>query len=152
MIDRGLDVRAHVHTGWWLDTGKKDDMLEANRIILSSLRGRIDGEVDDSSRLEGDVIVEPGAKVVRSRIIGPAIIGADAVVVDSQVGPFMAVGQACRVESSDVDHSIMLTGSRLIGVRRVTESILGKESEVVRDAGAAGDYRFLIGDQSSVGV
>jgi glucose-1-phosphate thymidylyltransferase len=152
MIDRGLDVRAHIHTGWWLDTGKKDDMLEANRVILDSLEARVEGEVDASSRIEGKVVVAEGAKVVRSRIRGPVIVGENAVIVDSYVGPFTAIGDGCRVEESEVDHSILLAGSRIVGVERVTDSILGREAEVVRDPSSPKAYRFLIGDQSSVGV
>ena len=152
MIDQGLDVRAHVHEGWWLDTGKKDDMLEANSTILESLPPHVDGEVDDASQVQGKVTIEAGAKVVRSRIRGPVIIGEHAVIVDSYVGPFTAIGSGCRVESSEVDHSILLAGSRLIGVRPVTDSILGREAQVVRDATSPQAYRFLIGDQSSVGV
>jgi len=152
MIDNGFDVRPHIHTGWWLDTGKKDDMLEANRVILDALEASVDGEVDEDSQLQGKVTIAAGAKVVRSRIRGPVIIGSDAVIVDSYVGPFTAIGDACVVESSEIEHSILLTGSRIVGVRRVTDSILGREAEVVRDASAPQAYRFLIGDQSSVGV
>lgn len=152
MVDRGLVVRAEIHEGWWLDTGKKDDMLQANRVILEALSGRLEGEVDADSRIEGKVIVEAGAKVVRSRIRGPVIVGHQAVVVDSYIGPFTAVGNGCVIESSEVDHSILLTGARIIGVKRVTDSILGREAEVVRDASSPQAYRFLIGDQSNVGV
>jgi glucose-1-phosphate thymidylyltransferase len=152
MIDGGLDVRAQIHTGWWLDTGKKDDMLEANRVILESLVGRIDGEVDGDSELQGRVVVEAGAKVVRSRIRGPVIVGEDALIVDSYIGPYTAIGNRCRVEESEVEHSILLTGSRLTGVRPVADSILGREAEVALDSTTPKAYRFLIGDQSSVGV
>ncbi len=152
LIDQGMDVRPHVHTGWWLDTGKKDDMLEANRVILESLEANILGEVDDASQIEGKVVVGAGAKVVRSRIRGPVIIGSQAAIVDSYVGPFTAIGDGCVIEESEVEHSILLTGSRIVGVRRVCDSILGREAEVVRDASSPQAYRFLIGDQSSVGV
>lgn len=152
MIDQGLVVRAEIHEGWWLDTGKKDDMLQANRVILESLNGRLEGEVDADSRIEGKVIVEAGAKVVRSRIRGPVIVGHQAVVVDSYIGPFTAIGNGCVIEESEVDHSILLTGARIVGVKRVTDSILGREAEVVRDTSSPQAYRFLIGDQSNVGV
>jgi glucose-1-phosphate thymidylyltransferase len=152
MIDRGLDVRPHLHTGWWLDTGKKDDMLEANRIILETLDPRVDGDVDPASRIEGRVVVEAGASVVRSHIRGPAIVGAGARVVDSYIGPFTAVGDGCRVESSEVQHSILLADSRLIGVRPVIDSLLGRRAEAVRDGSVPVAYRFMIGDESSVGV
>lgn len=152
MIDSALDVRPHIHTGWWLDTGKKDDMLEANRVVLDTLSPRIDGDVGAESTIEGRVVVESGAKVVRSQIRGPVIVGEGAEITDSVVGPYVAVGDSCRIDSSEVDHSILLPGARLAGVRRATDSILGRGAEVVRDGASPGAYRFMIGDDSSVGV
>lgn len=152
MIDKGLHVASRVFDGWWLDTGKKDDMLDANRVVLETLVPSVDGEVDEGSRVQGRVVVEAGAKVVRSDIRGPAIVGAGARIVDSYIGPSTAVGPDCVIEDSEIEHSIMLTGSRLSGVRRVTDSIIGRGAEVVRNPGAARAYRFMIGDESSVGV
>jgi glucose-1-phosphate thymidylyltransferase len=152
MVDRGLKVVPHVLQGWWLDTGKKDDMLEANRTVLETIDTLIVGEVDADSRVEGRVIVDEGAKIVRSHIRGPAAIGPGAQIVDSYVGPFSAVGAGCVVESSEIEHSILMTSSRLSGVRRVTDSILGRGAEVVRDTSTPRAYRFMIGDESSVGV
>jgi glucose-1-phosphate thymidylyltransferase len=152
MIDRGLHVASRVVDGWWLDTGKKDDMLEANRIVLETLEPSVDGEVDSDSQITGRVLVETGAKIVRSHIRGPAVIGRGARVVDSFVGPSTAIGAECVVEDSEVEHSILLPGARLTGVRRVTDSILGRGAEVVRNPGSPRAYRFMIGDESSVGV
>jgi glucose-1-phosphate thymidylyltransferase len=152
MVDGGLKVLAHIHEGWWLDTGKKDDMLEANRVILETIERRLDGEVDGDSSVGGRVIVEAGAKVVRSQIRGPAVIGAGAEVSDSYIGPFTAVGEGCRVASSEVEHSILLGDSKLIGVARVTDSILGRGAEIVRGEGQPRAYRFMVGDLSSISV
>ncbi len=152
MVDGGLAVRAHIHEGWWLDTGKKDDMLEANRVILETIERAVEGDVDGASSVEGRVVVERGARVTGSQIRGPAVIGAGAEIVDSYIGPYTAVGDACRVESSEVEHSILLSEARLIGVRRVTDSILGRGAEVVRDDATPRAYRFMVGDQSSVSV
>jgi glucose-1-phosphate thymidylyltransferase len=152
LIGRGLDVRPHIHTGWWLDTGKKDDMLEANRTILETLVRSIDGDVDDESSVEGRVVVEAGAKVARSQIRGPVCIGKEAQIVDSYIGPYTAIGDRCRVESSEVEHSIMLEESKVLDVRRVTDSILGRGAEVTRDTGTPRAYRLMIGDTSSVSV
>jgi glucose-1-phosphate thymidylyltransferase len=152
MIDAGLEVSSRVVEGWWLDTGKKDDMLEANRLVLETLEPRVDGEIDDASELHGRVVVEDGAKVVRSQIRGPAIIGTGARVVDSFVGPSSAIAADCVVESSEVENSILMGGARLIGVSRVSDSILGRGAEVVRNPATPRSYRFLIGDESSVGV
>ena len=152
MIDSGLDVVSREVDGWWLDTGKKDDMLDANRIVLETLAARTEGEVDGDSRVDGRVVVEPGAKVVRSHIRGPAIVGSGARIVDSFVGPSSAIGAECVVEDSEIEHSILLTGSRIIGVRRITDSIIGRGAEVVRSPGSPRAYRFMIGDESSIGV
>jgi glucose-1-phosphate thymidylyltransferase len=152
MIDRGLDVRPHVHNGWWLDTGKKDDMLEANRILLETHERRIDGDVDEGSSLEGRVVVEAGASVVRSQVRGPVAIASGARVVDSYVGPYTAIGAGCRVEGAEVEHSILLAESSITGVGRVTDSILGRGAEVTRAAGGPKAYRLMIGDTSSVSV
>jgi glucose-1-phosphate thymidylyltransferase len=152
MIETGHAVVPHLVEGWWLDTGKKDDMLEANRTVLEALEPRISGEVDADSRIEGRVVVEAGAKVVRSHIRGPVIIGRGTQIVDSFVGPFTAIGDECIVESSEVDHSILLQSSRIIGVRRVVDSILGRRAEVSRDGAAPVAYRLMIGDESIVGV
>jgi glucose-1-phosphate thymidylyltransferase len=152
MINDGLTVSSRIVDGWWLDTGKKDDMLDANRIVLDTLEPRTDGEVDSDSQLQGRVVIETGAKIVRSHIRGPAIIGAGARIVDSFVGPSTAIGADCVVEDSEVEHSIFLQGSRVVGVRRVTDSILGRGAEVVRNPATPRAYRFMIGDESSVGV
>jgi glucose-1-phosphate thymidylyltransferase len=152
MIDTGLHVTSRVVAGWWLDTGKKDDMLDANRIVLETLEAGVAGEVDADSQLQGRVVVEAGAKIVRSHIRGPVVVGAGARVVDSFIGPSTAIGADCVVEDSEIEHSILLTGSRVAGVRRITDSIIGRGAEVVRNPGTPRAYRFMIGDESSVGV
>ena len=151
MIDRGLKVRPHVHHGWWLDTGKKDDMLEANRTILETLERSIVGDVEEST-VEGRVVISEGAKVVRSQIRGPAIIGAGAHVVDSYIGPYSAIGAGCVIEDAEVEHSILLDEAKVFGVRRVTDSIFGRGAVATRDQGSQRAYRFMIGDNSNVSV
>jgi glucose-1-phosphate thymidylyltransferase len=152
MIDDGRHVVSRVVDGWWLDTGKKDDMLDANRIVLDTLEARTEGEVDADSQVQGRVVIEAGAKVVRSHIRGPAIIGAGATIVDSFVGPSSAVGADCVIEDSEIEHSILLPGARLVGVRRVTDSILGRGAEVMKNPATPRAYRLMIGDDSSVGL
>lgn len=151
LIDEGRTVRAEMVTGYWKDTGRPEDLLEANRMMLSVLEPRIDGEVDAASRLEGLVVVEAGAKVVRSTIVGPAIIGTGSLVEDSSVGPNVALSGSCVIASSAVEDSIVMEGSRVQGVRTVVGSILGRNAEV-RHSGAEGVTRLVVGDQSRVEV
>jgi glucose-1-phosphate thymidylyltransferase len=145
LIDNGRTVRAEMVTGYWKDTGRPEDLLEANRMMLSVLEPRVDGV------LEGLVVVEAGAKVVRSRILGPAIVGAGSLVEDSTIGPDVALSSSCVVVSSAIEDSIVMEGSRVEGVRTVSGSILGRNAEV-RHSGARGIQRLVVGDQSRVEV
>jgi glucose-1-phosphate thymidylyltransferase len=94
-------VLSEVLAGWWIDTGKLTPLLEANRLLLEGVERRIDGEVDSESQLDGRVVVEAGARLVRSHVRGPAIIGPRAEVVDSFIGPFSAIGPDCLIRNSD---------------------------------------------------
>jgi glucose-1-phosphate thymidylyltransferase len=139
-------------TGWWKDTGRPDDLLEANRMMLSTLTARVGGDVDTASRIEGVVVVEPGAKVVRSKLRGPVIVGADATLEDARVGPFVSVGPGCTVQASGVEDSILMAGSVVSRVEGVVErSILGRGVEI-RHSGTAGVHRIIAGDLTQVEV
>jgi glucose-1-phosphate thymidylyltransferase len=151
LVDRGRNVRAEMLTGWWKDTGRPEDLLEANRMMLSALERRVDGDVDADSVLEGLVVVEPGAKVVRSRITGPAIVGENTLVDGSTVGPDVALSAGCVVSASSVQDSIVMEGSKLLGVRGLAGSLIGRGVEV-RHSGAPGVRRLVVGDHSQVEV
>ncbi len=150
LVDRGRNVRAEMLTGWWKDTGRPEDLLEANRMLLSVLEPRVEGEVDADSTLEGVVVVEPGAKVVRSRVIGPAIVGESALVEDSMIGPNVALSAGCVVTASTVTDSIVMEGSKIVGVRDVGGSVLGRGVEVGHAGGVI--RRLVIGDHGRVEV
>jgi glucose-1-phosphate thymidylyltransferase len=147
LIDHGRTVRAEMVTGWWKDTGKPEDLLEANRMMLSIRESLIDGEVDDSSRLVGTVVIGPGAKVIRSEIRGPVVIGDGTVVEDSSIGPNTSVSDGCSISGSRVEDSIVMERCTIRGVRGLSGSILGRDVEVAR-AEARGMHRLVVGDQS----
>jgi glucose-1-phosphate thymidylyltransferase len=150
LIARGHRVHAEVLDGWWLDTGKKDPLLEANRRVLDTLVGRIDGAVDSDSVLDGAVVVEDGAEVVRSELRGPVVVGRGARIVESVVGPYVAVGEGCTITSSEVDHSVLLEGTELSGVLRLTDSLIGRNTVVRRVAGRVAGTRLMVGDDCEV--
>jgi len=153
LIDRGLDVRPHLVEGWWKDTGKLEDMLEANRLILDTIERRIDGRVDAESRIEGKVIIEAGAVVERSVIRGPVIIGADARIVHAYVGPFTSIGQRTEIRNSEVGHSIVLEGCIILDLEnRVEDSLLGRNVRIERMPVKPSAYRFMLGDNSEVKI
>ncbi len=152
LVDGGLRVEPHVVRGWWKDTGRLEDMLEANRLILDNLTERIDGELIDS-RVDGRVVIEAGARLERTTVRGPAIIGADARLTDCYVGPYTAIGERCEVTSSEVEHSILLAGcvvSDLDG--RMESSLLGRNVTVRRGERQPRAYRFMVGDNSDISI
>jgi glucose-1-phosphate thymidylyltransferase len=150
LVDHGHEVHAQELTGWWIDTGKKDPLLEANRLLLERIERRIDGTVDEASTVEGRVVLEPGAVIVRSTVRGPAVIGAGTTITDSFVGPFTAIGDRCEVVGSEIDHSVVLEGSRIIDAGRIVDSLLGREVEVRRSGGRRGGTCLMLGDHSQV--
>ena len=152
LVDNGMRVEPQIVKGWWKDTGQLADMLEANRLILDTLEGRCDGTLVDS-QLDGRVVVAAGARVERSTVRGPAIIGARARLIEAYVGPYTAVGDGCVIERSEVEHSILLAGSEVRGLDgRLESSLLGRNVRISRDARQPRAYRFMLGDNSEVRV
>ena len=153
LIDRGLVVTPHIVDGWWKDTGKLEDLLEANRLILQTMSPRIDGSVDATSRIEGIVIVEAGAQVEQSTIRGPAIIGERARIINAYIGPFTAVMNDVEITGSEVEHSIILEGSTVTELgHRVADSLIGRNVRIYRQPVRPSAYRFMVGDNSEVGI
>lgn len=153
LIDKGYSVGYSEITGWWKDTGKPTDLLEANRLILDNMVADNRGEVDEKSTVVGKVVVEQGARIVNSVVRGPAIIGAGAIIEDSFVGPFTSVGNRTEIKKSEVEYSIILRDCRIhnVGIR-LEGSILGNDVEIVQACGKPLVHRFMIGDQSRVEV
>jgi glucose-1-phosphate thymidylyltransferase len=152
LVDTDRRVEPHVVRGWWKDTGRLDDMLEANRLVLDRVDARVEGELVDSS-CDGRVVVEPGARLERSTVRGPAIIGAGARLVDCYVGPYTAIGEYCTIERAEVEHSILLAGSSVTGLEgRMESSLLGRNVRIGRGAGQPRAYRFMVGDNSEIGI
>ncbi len=150
LLANGHPVRHHVLRGWWLDTGKKDPLLESNRRILEVIDARTDGKVDELSTIEGRVIVEAGAEIVGSRVRGPAIIGEDTKVINSYVGPFTSIAGGCEIRDAELDHSVVLDSSRIIGIAGITDSLIGRQVEVTRSGQRPRALRLMLGDHSAV--
>jgi glucose-1-phosphate thymidylyltransferase len=150
LIDHGHVVHHDVLEGWWLDTGKKDSLLEANRRALEAIEPRIDGKVDEGSDVDGRVVVEAGASLVNSTVRGPAVIGAGTRVVDSYIGPFTSIGADVTITASEVENSVLLERVRLDGVPRLVDSLIGRDTEVTKTGRPPRATRLLLGDHCSV--
>ena len=150
LIEQGHRVRHEVLEGWWIDTGKKDPLLECNRLVLEILEPRQLGSVDAASEIEGRVVIEEGAEIVNSRIRGPVVIGSGTRVVDSYIGPFSSVASGCEIVDSELDHSVVLESARIVGIHRLTDSLIGRDVEVVRSERRPRALRLMLGDDSKV--
>jgi len=151
MVNLGFKVKAEVLDTWWLDTGKKDDILMANSIVLDEyVKRHVDGEIVESN-IEGRVRVERGARIVKSKVKGPCIIGEGALIENSLIGPYTSIGSGSKIISSNVESSVILEGAYVQGVARLEESLLGRNSRICR-SGKGRVIKAHLGDYSELEV
>jgi glucose-1-phosphate thymidylyltransferase len=153
LVENGCAVHPYIHRGWWIDTGKPIDMLEANNRVLAELAHKVDGYVDRDSKVDHLVTIERGAEIINSVVRGPAIIGEDARLINSYIGPFTSIYHDTVVENSEIEHSIVLDHSRIINVpSRIEDSIIGRDVEVTYSPIKPKAYKMTLGDHSHVGL
>jgi glucose-1-phosphate thymidylyltransferase len=152
LVDRGLRVDPHIVHGWWKDTGQVQDMLEANRLILDDLIERVEGELLES-RVEGRVVIEQGARLERSTVRGPAIVGGGSRITDAYIGPYTSIGEDVEIASAELEHSIVLSGSAIRDLEyRIEASLIGKNVHIRRGPALPKAYRFVVGDNADVQI
>jgi glucose-1-phosphate thymidylyltransferase len=153
LVDTDYNVHPYVHRGWWIDTGAPGEMLEANSLVLDEIEHHVDGYVDRDSHVNGKVTVEKGAEIIGSRIRGPAIIGEDTRIVNSYVGPFTSIYHHVFIQDSEIEHSIVLEGSQIIDIPyRIEDSLIGRNSKIVRSPIKPKALKMTLGDHSNVGI
>lgn len=153
LIDRGLDVHPHLVRGWWKDTGKLEDMLEANRIVLEGLEPRTGSVIGAGSRLEGRVQVGTNVEIVDSLVRGPAVIGDGARLESAFVGPYTSIGERCTLVCCELENSIVLADSTIRDIPlRIDGSLIGRNVRIVKTDQKPKAYRFMVGDNSEVGI
>ncbi len=148
LIQNGRRVSHQLLDGWWIDTGKKDPLLECNRLVLDTVVRQVDGAVDDASKVEGRVVVSEGAKIVNSTVRGPAVIGANTRVENTFIGPYTSIGDECVITDAELDHSVVLEGCRIDGTSRITDSLIGQHVHVTRSPERRQASRLMLGDHS----
>jgi glucose-1-phosphate thymidylyltransferase len=153
LVKNDYEVRSHMVTGWWKDTGKIEDILDANRLILETFTEKIEGDVDEDSRCTGPVVIEQGASIKNSIIRGPAIVGENTRIQDAYIGPFTSIQKDCLVFQTEIEHSIVLAGSEIREVgSRIDESLIGRGVKIFKCPPKPSVYRFVVGDQSEIGI
>lgn len=157
LIDKGFKVGYSEIIGWWKDTGKPEDLLEANSLILDKIvensEPMIKGEIDSCSEIVGKVIIEKGVKIVKSSIRGPVIIGKNTLIKNSYIGPFTSIYYGCKIKHSEIEYSIVLENCEIIDVDfRIERSLLGREVKIYKNKHKPNTRTFILGDQSIIEI
>ena len=152
LIDAGYSVYPYIHRGWWIDTGKPIDMLEANNRVLEELTPTIEGTVSADSEVRGRVVIEKGAQIINSVVRGPAIIGEETRVINAYIGPYTSIYHHCLIERCDIEHSIVLEHSRIIDVPRIEDSLIGRNVVLTRSQVKPRAVKMTLGHNSRVGL
>ena len=152
LINQSQKVEALQLQGWWLDTGKKDDLLAANQIILDSiLENNNEGNIDSKSQISGRVTIGKNSQIINSNIRGPVIIGEDCQIENCFIGPFSSVGDRVILQDADLEHSVVLQSAQVIGIQqRIVDSVIGQRAKLAIAPQRPKALRFLIGDDSQI--
>lgn len=152
LIAKKYIVIPHLVNGWWKDTGKLEDLLEANRLVLELQKSKNHGKLDSSSKLVGHVVIEKGARIIQSTIRGPAIIGEHSTIKNSYVGPFTSVYHHSTLENCEIEYSIVLEDAQIKNIGRIEDSLIGQNAKVTQSMSKPSAYRIMIGDSSEVEI
>jgi glucose-1-phosphate thymidylyltransferase len=151
LIDHGYQIGYSEITGWWKDTGKPIDLLEANRLVLEHQKFKIEGSIDENSYVTGNVVIEKGVQIKNSQLRGPVIIGTNTLIENSYIGPFTSIHNDCVIRNSEVEFSIILNNSQILDIhKRIESSLLGSDVQVTKVESKPLSHRFIIGDQSRI--
>ena len=149
LLDLGKKVNSHVLEAWWLDTGKKDDLLAANTIVLDEMiEARTDGEVDDISTVSGRVEIGKGTKIIDSTLRGPVVIGERCLIEKSFIGPFSSIGDGSRITNSAMEHCVLFEECDIDQIDRLEDSLLGRRVKLTKNSKKHNAYRLSVGDDS----
>ncbi len=152
LVDQGHDIRAAHVGGWWKDTGRVDDLLDGNRLLLDAVETSVRGTIDTASTVMGPVVVAPGARVVRSHLRGPLVLGEGCLIEDSYVGPHTSVGAHCVVSDAGISGSILLEAATIRDVNGIHGSVIGRAARVGGVPAGTERHRIVVGDDTELGV
>ena len=152
LVDGGSYVRAAVISGWWKDTGKLEDLLEANRFVLDDQERDVRGDVDENSQIIGAVRVEAGASISGSVIRGPVTIGKNCRIERSAIDPYTSINDGTVVVKSHLGNSIIMGDCYIDGSFAIRDSLIGRNVQIRRGDANAPSIQLMIGDNSSLAL
>ncbi len=151
LIDGGFRLDALVMDRYWIDTGKMDDILSANRIVLDTITHRCQGHTDERSRVYEPVILEPGSKVINSVLRGPIAIGPGTEVIDSYIGPHTSIDRGCRIRGCRIENSVVMEDTTIEDVHwPIVQSMIGRSVYLKGSHGVGSGYSLTLGDHSRI--
>jgi glucose-1-phosphate thymidylyltransferase len=151
LLEMGKGISSHILTGWWLDTGKKDDLLEANRIVLDGHSRRdIKGQIDSASKIVGRVEIGKNTEITDSIVRGPVSIADSCRISHSFIGPFTSIGDATVIENSSIEYSVILSKCHIANMERLSDSIIGTETEITKQEQGFRTVSFFVGDNAKI--
>ena len=153
LVDHDYTVHPFINRGWWIDTGKQEDMLEANDLVLEEIDYTVEGYVDRDSKVGRRVCVQRGAEVINSIVRGPSIIGENARIINSYIGPFTSIGHDVLIENSEIEHSMVLEESNIRNIgARIQDSLIGRKVVIERSPIKPKALKLTVADHSQVGI
>lgn len=152
LIDHGYKVKSAFVKGWWKDTGRPEDIIHANRLVLDEIKERRNDGILKNSEIRGRVLIEKDAIIENSLVKGPAVIGKNAKIINSYIGPYTSIGNDCEVIDSEIEDSVIMDGANIRGIKRIVESLIGKGAKVVRNESLPKGHKLVIGDKSQVRI
>ncbi len=155
LIDNGFRVDVMEYKGKWLDPGKFDDWIEANKYILeNNLEENVESKVDDSSKIDGKVSIGKDCIIINSKIHGPSVIGDNVTITDSEIGPLTSIASNCEIVGSTVSNSVLMSGVKVLDVKDhpVEKSLVGTDSEVIGKAGKGASTSLFVGEKCKIQI
>ncbi|MBN1316924.1 MAG: glucose-1-phosphate thymidylyltransferase [Anaerolineales bacterium] len=153
LVTAGYKVFPHVHRGWWIDTGKMEDLLDANSLVLEEIEHSIEGYIDRDSQVGHNVTVERGAEIINSVLRGPTIIGSNSRIINSYVGPYTSIYHDVQITNSEIERSIVLEDSKIKDIpARIQDSLIGRQVVIERSPMKPKAHKLMLGDYSQVGI
>ena len=152
LVDNGYKVKSAFVQGWWKDTGKPEDIIHANRLVLDEIKETKNFGALENAKINGRVIIEENAAVENSIIKGPAIVGKNCKVMNSYIGPYTSIGNNCEITNTEIEDSVIMEGTKINGIKRIVESLIGRGVEIIKNDGLPEGHKLVIGDNSQVRI
>ena len=155
LLAEGGKIAYHEITGWWKDTGRPEDILEANQLVLGDLKSSVKGTVEDGVAVGGNVELGSGSVVRQGAALrGPIVIGEHSEIgKGAYIGPYTSIGSKVRIFGAEIENSIVLDGAVIDCRERIVDSIIGKDSKILSNGShRPSGRRFVVGESTFVSL